>query len=130
MAKEVSMVSRRQFIKLSSIFAALPLVSLVKLISPASAAVMVKVPTDDPAAIALKYVEVASAAVRTDEMGVPGSEQTFGNCRFYKDSEDTGVGRVHVVPEQAGSESRLVYGLDSGGITLWKSKVRCRKSGR
>ncbi|MDE0990611.1 MAG: high-potential iron-sulfur protein [Pseudomonadales bacterium] len=87
MGKEISMVSRRQIIKLSSIFAALPLVSLVKLISPASAAVMVKVPTDDPAAIALKYVEVASAAVRTDKMGVPGSEQTCGNCRFYKDSE-------------------------------------------
>ena len=86
MGKEISMLSRRQFIKLSSISAALPLLSLVKLISPASAAVMVKVSIDDLAAIALKYVEVASAAVRTDKMGVPGSEQTCGNRRFYKDS--------------------------------------------
>jgi len=87
MGKEISMVSRRLFIKLSSISAALPLLSLVKPISPASAAVMVKVSIDDPTAIALKYVEVASAAVRTDKMGVPGSEQTCGNCRFYKDGE-------------------------------------------
>mgnify|MGYP006167010353 CR=1 FL=1 len=81
------MISRRQFIKLSSISAALPLLSQVKLISPVSAAVTGKVPTDDPAAIALKYVEVASTAVRTDKMGVLGSEQICGNCRFYKDSE-------------------------------------------
>jgi len=81
------MVSRSLFIKLSSISAALPLLSLVKPISPASAAVMVKVRPDDPAAIALKYLEVARAAVRTDKIGVPGSKQTCSNCRFYKDSE-------------------------------------------
>lgn len=46
-----------------------------------------KVPESDPAAVALKYVEVASTAVRTDKMGVAGSEQICGNCRFYKDSE-------------------------------------------
>ena len=81
------MVSRRQFIKLSSISAALPLLSQVKLVSPASAAAMGKVQTDDPAAVALKYVEVASTAARTDKMGVSGSEQVCGNCLFYKVSE-------------------------------------------
>ncbi len=87
MKKGNPMVSRRKFIKLSAISASLPLVSQVNLVSPASAAAMGKVPADDPAAVALKYVEVASTAARTDKMGVPGSEQICGNCLFYKDSD-------------------------------------------
>jgi hypothetical protein len=81
------MVSRRQFVKLTAVSASIPLLSQVNLISSASAAAMGKVPIDDPAALALKYVEVASTATRTDKMGVPGSDQICGNCRFYKDSE-------------------------------------------
>ena len=81
------MVSRRQLIKLSAISASLPLLSQVDLVSPASAAAMGKVPTDDPAAVALKYVEDAGTAARRDKMGVPGSEQICGNCLFYKDSD-------------------------------------------
>jgi len=81
------MVSRRRFVKLSAVAAAIPLFSQVNLVSSASAAAMAKVPTDDPAAVALKYVEVATTATRTDKMGVAGSEQICGNCRFYKDSE-------------------------------------------
>jgi hypothetical protein len=87
MKKGRPMVSRRQFIKLSAISASVPLLSLVKLVPPAFAAAMGMVPTDDPTAVGLKYVEVASTATRTDKMGVPGSEQICGNCRFYKDSE-------------------------------------------
>lgn len=81
------MISRRQFVKLSAVAASIPLISQVKLVSSASAATMGKVPIDDPAAVALKYVEVATTATRTDKMGVSGSEQVCGNCRFYKDSE-------------------------------------------
>ncbi len=86
------MVTRRQFIKLSSIAATLPLVSQVKLISPASAAAIEKVAANDPSAVALKYVEVASTASRTDKMGVAGSDQICGNCLFYKDSETPAMG--------------------------------------
>ena len=80
------MISRRQFVKLSAVAASMPLLSQVDLVPTASAATMGKVPTDDPAAVALKYVEIATTATRTDKMGVPGSEQICGNCRFYKDS--------------------------------------------
>ncbi len=86
------MVTRRQFIKLSSIAATLPLLSQVKLISPASAAAIEKVPVNDPSAVALKYVEVASKASRTDKMGVAGSDQICGNCLFYKDSDTPAMG--------------------------------------
>ncbi len=81
------MISRRQFVKLSAVAATIPLISQDNLVSSASAAAMGKVPTDDPAAVALKYVEVATTATRKKKMGVSGSEQMCGNCRFYKDSE-------------------------------------------
>ncbi len=79
------MVSRRQFVKLTAVSAAIPLFSQINLVSAASP--VGKVPTNDPAAVALKYVEIASTANRTDKMGVVGSDQICGNCRFYKDSE-------------------------------------------
>ena len=80
------MVSRRRFMALGAVAAAVPFLGQGSLISTASAAVG-KVPEGDPAAVALKYVEVASTAARTDKMGVAGSEQICGNCRFYKNSE-------------------------------------------
>jgi hypothetical protein len=79
------MVSRRKFVKLSAISASIPLLSQVSRVIASST--VGKVPLDDPSAVALKYVEVAGTATRTDKMGVPGSEQICGNCRFYKDSE-------------------------------------------
>ena len=84
------MISRRKFAKLtaaSTLSASLPLLAQVNLIASASAAVTEKVPIDDPAAIALKYVEDANTASRTAKMGVPGSEQICGNCRFYVEGE-------------------------------------------
>ena len=43
------------------------------------------VATDNPTAIALKYVEDAEQATRVEKMGVPGAEQICANCRFYAD---------------------------------------------
>jgi hypothetical protein len=84
--KGISVISRRKFIELGALAATLPFLGQGGLVAPASAAVD-KVPVNDPAAAALKYVEVASDASRADKMGVAGSEQICGNCRFYKDSE-------------------------------------------
>jgi hypothetical protein len=42
------------------------------------------VAADDPTAVALKYVEDATKAERTDKMGVPGAEQTCANCQFVQ----------------------------------------------
>ncbi len=86
------MISRRQFVKLTAVSAAIPIFSQINLVPSASAAALGKVPTDDPAAVALKYVEIATTANRTDKMGVARSEQICGNCRFYKDSEEPGWG--------------------------------------
>ena len=84
--KGMSLVSRRRFIELGVMAATLPFLSPGRLIATATAAVG-KVSEGDPAAAALKYVEVASTAVRTDKMGVAGSSQICANCLFYKDSE-------------------------------------------
>ena len=37
----------------------------------------------DPTAIALKYVEDASSAIRSDKMSVSGSNQFCNNCALY-----------------------------------------------
>lgn len=81
------MVSRRKFIKITALSASVPVLGQVSLVPWAYAAVMNKVPVDDPGAIALKYVEEATSATRIDKMGVPGSEQICGNCKFYKYSQ-------------------------------------------
>ena len=81
------MVSRRQFIKLTATAAAVPLAFQSGLISTAIAAPAGKVPADDPGAVALKYVEIASDGNRTDKMGVAAGDQVCGNCRFYSASD-------------------------------------------
>lgn len=78
------MVSRRKFVKLTAVSATLPLLGQVSFSASAAAA---KVPANDPSALALKYVEDASTATRADKMGVAGSEQICGNCRFYTNSD-------------------------------------------
>ncbi|MFT4713801.1 MAG: hypothetical protein ACJAVI_002968 [Candidatus Azotimanducaceae bacterium] len=85
MKQGILMVSRRNFVKLTAASASLPLLGQVSL--PLSAAAATKVPANDPAALGLKYVEVATNATRTDKMGTAGSDQLCSNCRFYKDSE-------------------------------------------
>ncbi len=75
------MPNRRDVLKMAGAVALIPLVNM-----PARAAD--KVPLDDPAALALKYVEDATQATRTDKMGVAGSEQLCSNCRFYTASAD------------------------------------------
>ena len=79
------MVSRRNFVKLTAASASLPLLGQVSL--PLSAAAAEKVPANDPAALGLKYVEVATNATRTDKNGTAGSDQLCSNCRFYKNSD-------------------------------------------
>ena len=73
------MKTRREFLKISGSIALIPLVD----IHVASAAE--KVSMDDPAVVALKYVEDATTAERADKMGVAGADQTCFNCTFYKE---------------------------------------------
>ena len=71
------MTTRRKFLAATGSLALIPLIS-----KPVIAAD--KVPLDDPAAKALKYVEDASqASGRADKMGVAGADQLCSNCRFY-----------------------------------------------
>jgi hypothetical protein len=71
------MRTRREFLAITGGLALIPLIS-----TPAVAAE--KLPLDDPAAKALKYVEDASqASGKTDKMGVVGADQLCSNCRFY-----------------------------------------------
>ena len=73
------MSTRRQFLKQGAALALIPLVPAVSLTTHAAA----KVPLDDPAAKALRYVEDATEANRADKMGVAAADQVCQNCRFY-----------------------------------------------
>ena len=73
------MSTRRQFLKTGAVLALIPLVPAVSLNTHAAA----KVPLDDPAAKALRYVEDATQASRSDKMGVAAGDQVCQNCRFY-----------------------------------------------
>ena len=78
------MTTRRQFLKATSALALIPLANVTSF----SAQAAEKVPLDDPAAKALKYVEDAAEADRADKMGTAGAEQFCDNCRFYTVSAD------------------------------------------
>ena len=73
------MSTRRHFLKQGAALALIPLVPAVSLTTQAVA----KVPLDDPAAKALRYVEDATLASRADKMGVAAADQVCQNCRFY-----------------------------------------------
>lgn len=79
------MPSRRDVLRMAGGVALIPLVNLK--VHAAD-----KVPLDDPAAVALKYVEDATQATRADKMGVAGAEQLCSNCRFYTASAEAGWG--------------------------------------
>ena len=71
------MRTRREFLAITGGLALIPLINM-----PVVAAE--KLPLDDPAAKALRYVEDASqASGQTDKMGVAGADQLCSNCRFY-----------------------------------------------
>ena len=72
------MPTRRTILKT----AALTLVPLVG-VNARLAFAAEKVSLDDPAVVALKYVEDATTATRAEKMGVAGSDQTCLNCQFY-----------------------------------------------
>ena len=60
------------------------LIPLVQLSPPAARAqALKKVPISDPVAAALKYVEDAAQASRTDKYGIPGDQQLCSNCQLY-----------------------------------------------
>ena len=73
------MTPRRNFIKTTATLGLIPLVPISMLSSGAE-----QITGDDPAAKALRYVEDATAAVRTDKMGVAAADQLCSNCEFYK----------------------------------------------
>jgi len=73
------MASRRSFLKATASVALIPLVSLDSIQVHAAE----KVPLDDAAAVALKYVEDATTAERMDKMGVAGADQFCDNCQYY-----------------------------------------------
>ena len=98
------MTTRRKFLAATGGLALIPLIS-----RPVMAAE--KVPLDDPAAKALKYVEDASlASGKVDKMGVAGADQLCSNCRFYTAPND-GWGPCLLF------QSRLVAGI--GWCTGW-----------
>lgn len=79
------MPNRRDVLKIAGGMALIPLVNV-------NVRAADKVPLDDPAAVALKYVEEANQATRVDKMGVAGAEQLCSNCRFYAASAEEGWG--------------------------------------
>lgn len=94
------MTTRRTFLKGAAAVALIPVVNL-----PGLAQAATKVPLDDATAKALKYVEDATQATRTDKMGVAGSDQLCSNCRFYvADAGEAGWGACALF------QNRLVAG--------------------
>lgn len=82
------MTSRRTVLKGIAASAMIPLISV-----SSKGIAATKVPLDDPTAKALKYVEDATVATRTDKMGVAGKDQLCSNCRFYvADAGEAGWG--------------------------------------
>ena len=73
------MTTRRSFLKQSSALALIPLMPVASF----EIAAANKVPLDDPAAKALRYVEDATLAKRADKMGVAAADQVCSNCRLY-----------------------------------------------
>lgn len=67
---------RRDLIKAAGIMAVLPAI-------PQTARSDSPVDMNNPAVIALKYVEDATEASRPDKMGFKGQDQICENCRFY-----------------------------------------------
>ena len=71
------MQTRRAFLAALGGLALIPLINRPVLASE-------KLPLDDPAAKALRYVEDASQAIgKTDKMGIAGADQLCSNCHFY-----------------------------------------------
>ena len=76
------MKTRREFLAATGGLALIPLISSTVIAAE-------KMPLDDPAAKALKYVEDASqASGKVDKMGVAGADQLCSNCRFYTAPND------------------------------------------
>lgn len=101
-------LSRRTLLR--GVVSAAALIPVINLSSrPAWAAD--KVPTDDPMAKSLNYVEDADAADidRPEKAGTPGSEQYCHNCSLYQGSDDWGPCSIF--------QNRLVAG--EGWCTAW-----------
>ena len=73
------MVSRRKLLSSASMLALIPVANLI----PTTAFAATNVDLTNASAVALKYVEKATDAQRTDKMGTAGADQFCDNCRFY-----------------------------------------------
>jgi hypothetical protein len=81
--------------------------------SQASAATLLRVSEDDPAAKALKYHHAAAEAPRVDKAGTPAEKQFCHNCRFIQ--ADDGTWRpCQIFPSRAVNEN--------GWCTSWMAK--------
>ncbi len=74
------MTTRRTFIKTTAKLGLIPLLP-VSMLSRGDDAK--KITTDDPVAKALRYIEDATQAARSDKMGVIAADQLCSNCQFY-----------------------------------------------
>lgn len=79
-------MNRRKFIQ-TSLGAGLGVYAAIR-----AAAAYDFVAKDNPAAIALKYVEDAGQANRVEKMGIAGDNQICANCRFYAAPEAEAAG--------------------------------------
>jgi hypothetical protein len=106
------MTTRRTFIKTTAKLGLIPLlpVSMLSLGDDAK-----KITTDDPAAKALRYIEDATQAARSDKMGVTAADQLCSNCQFYTVStSDAALGPCMLF------QNRLVVG--AGWCAGWVPK--------
>ena len=106
------MTTRRTFIKTTAKLGLIPLLP-VSMLSWGDDAK--KIPTDDPVAKALRYIEDATQAARSDKMGVIAADQLCSNCQFYTVStSDAALGPCMLF------QNRLVVG--AGWCAGWVPK--------
>ena len=106
------MTTRRTFIKTTAKLGLIPLFP-VSMLSQGDDAK--KITTDDPVAKALRYIEDATQAARSDKMGVTAADQLCSNCYFYTVStSDAALGPCMLF------QNRLVVG--AGWCAGWVPK--------
>ena len=104
------MTTRRTFIKTTAKLGLIPLLPVSMLSQGAE-----KITTDDPVAKALRYIEDATQATRSDKMGVAAADQLCSNCQFYTVStSDAALGPCMLF------QNRLVVG--AGWCAGWVAK--------
>ena len=109
------MTTRRTFIKTTAKLGLIPLLPVSMLSQGAENICTTKITTDDPVAKALRYIEDATQAARSDKMGVIAADQLCSNCQFYTVStSDAALGPCMLF------QNRLVVG--AGWCAGWVPK--------